>query len=267
MARFANSVNFTPTAGGTTDFTVSAAVTGFMTPAQAGAVTGVYKYRAESLDLTQWEIGEGTYTSGTTVLTRTTVLYNSAGTGTASGQSGAGTKINFTAAPQVGIVQLVEDTLGVDQTNAWTATQRAQAQANLGIGIASMTNRLINPNGLIWQRQNSGAAAITDGTYAFDRWYGLTQTAGITVSQLTNLENGTPYGMRLSQANATAQRFGLAQAIETANCIDLRNQNVVLSARVRMSASTTLRYAILSWTGTADAVTRDVARDVCEEGG
>ncbi len=128
-------------------------------------------------------------------------------------------------------------------------------------GGGGMTNRLINPNGQIWQRANSGAAAITDITYAFDRWYGMTQTAGVTASQLANVENGTPYMMRLSQANASAQRFGIAQVIENANSIDLRGKAVVLSARVRMSASTTLRYAVIEWTGTADTVTKDFVND------
>lgn len=131
MAMFANSVLFLPTAGGTTDFTVSAAVTGFMTPALAGMPSGTYKYRAESTGLTQWEIGEGVYNSGTGVLTRATVLYNSSGTGTATGQSGAGSKINFSAPPNVGIVQLVEDTLGVDQANSWSPAQKIQAADNI----------------------------------------------------------------------------------------------------------------------------------------
>ncbi len=127
--------------------------------------------------------------------------------------------------------------------------------------LAGMHNRLINPSGAIWQRANSGAAAITDVTYAFDRWYGLTQSNGITASQVTAAENGTPYMMRLSQANASAQRFGIAQVIESLNSTDLRGQAVVLSARVRMSASTTLRYAIIEWTGTADTVTKDFVLD------
>lgn len=131
MAKFADSVLFLPAAGGTTDFTVSAAVTGFMTPALAGMPSGTYKYRAESTGLTQWEIGEGVYNSGTGVLTRATVLYNSSGTGTATGQSGAGSKINFSAPPNVGVVQLVEDTLGVDQANSWSAAQKIQAADNI----------------------------------------------------------------------------------------------------------------------------------------
>lgn len=133
MARFANSVLFLPASGGTTDFIVSSAIQGYMTPALAGAVTGVYKYRAESADLSQWEIGEGTYTSGTTTLTRTTVLYNSAGSGTATGQSGAGTKINFSAPPRVGVVQAVQDTLEIENTGSFTTGQKSQARTNIGM--------------------------------------------------------------------------------------------------------------------------------------
>ena len=101
MAAFLDVCRFTPTAGGTTDWTVSAAVAGYQTPASANAVNGtVYRYRAESADLTQWEIGYGAYTVSGTVLARTTVLFNSAGT-TA--------KINFSTVPQVAIVALGED--------------------------------------------------------------------------------------------------------------------------------------------------------------
>ena len=147
---------------------------------------------------------------------------------------------------------------GAGLQNAGTTAAITSSGALSIDGAFGFRNRLINPNGAVWQRANSGAAAIADVTYAFDRWYGLTQTAGVTASQVTNAENSTPYMMRLSQANATAQRFGIAQAIESANCIDLRGQGVALSARVRMSVSTTLRYAIVEWTGTADTITKDI---------
>ena len=233
---FLDACGFFPAAGGTADFVVSAAITGYQTPASAGAVNGaVYSYRAQSSDMSEWEIGFGAYATGTTTLARTTVVASS-----------TGSKVNFSAPPSVYITALSAD---------------LQNAALLDNGQFGFHNRLINPNGQIWQRVNSGAAAITDGTYAFDRWYGLVQSAGVTASQVTNAENGTPYMMRLSQANATAQRFGIAQAIESVNIIDLRGQDVTLSARVRMSASTTLRYAILEWTGTADAITRDVVNN------
>lgn len=125
-------------------------------------------------------------------------------------------------------------------------------------GSFGFRNRVINPSGQINQ---GGVGSQTDATYDFDQWLTLTQTAAVTVSQLTAVENGTPYMMRSLQAQAAAQRFGRVQWLEKENCIDLRGQAVVLSARVRMSASTTLRYAIVEWTGTADTITKDLVLD------
>lgn len=101
MVSFLNVCRFTAASSGTGNFVVSSAVTGYQAPSTAGAVNGaVYRYRAESADLTQWEIGYGAYTTGTATLARTSVIANSLGT-TA--------KINFTAAPQVAVVVLAED--------------------------------------------------------------------------------------------------------------------------------------------------------------
>jgi hypothetical protein len=103
MASFLDVCRFTAVSTGTVDFVVSSAVTGYQTPASAGAVSGaVYRYRAESADLSQWEVGYGAYTSGSTTLARTTVLFNSSGTTS---------KISFSAAPQVAVVALAEDLL------------------------------------------------------------------------------------------------------------------------------------------------------------
>lgn len=115
MAGWVNVCRFVPAAGGTTDWTYSSFVVGYQSPALANIVNGtLYKHRAESADLSQWEISEGAYNTGTNVLARTTVLYNSAGTGTR--QSGAGSKINFTTMPQVAIVALPEDLIAVAAT-------------------------------------------------------------------------------------------------------------------------------------------------------
>jgi len=101
-------VKFNPTAGGTTDWTYSSAITGYQSPALAGAIDGQFqRYRAESLDLTQWENGYGLVSGGGTVIARTIITENSSGTGTRQG--GAGTKINFSATPIVGIVFMPED--------------------------------------------------------------------------------------------------------------------------------------------------------------
>lgn len=89
---------FTPVSAGLADFTVSAAVPGYRTPAQAGAVNGsAYSYVASSSDDSIWEIGRGVYTGG--VLARTTVI----------GSSASGAKVNFVTQPTVAIDALVSD--------------------------------------------------------------------------------------------------------------------------------------------------------------
>jgi len=110
MSAFADLVRFTPTAGGTTDWTYSSAVGGCQSPGAANCQNAVsYKVYAVSADLTQWEVSTGLYNSTLGVFARTTVLYNSSGSGTATGQSGAGTKISFSTVPQVSVVALAED--------------------------------------------------------------------------------------------------------------------------------------------------------------
>jgi hypothetical protein len=123
MAAFLDVCRFNPTAGGTSDWTYASAVTGYQSLAAAGAVAGrLYKYRAESTDLSQWEVGEGAYHTSTGVLVRSTVLFNSVGTTS---------KINFSTVPQVAIVALKEDLLSVEEANSFTAAQRAQARSNI----------------------------------------------------------------------------------------------------------------------------------------
>jgi len=96
---FLDACGFNPASGGTGDFVVSAAVTGYQTPAGAGAVNGaVYSYRAQSSDLSQWEIGYGAYATGTTTLARTTVTASS-----------TGSKVNFSAPPSVYVTALTAD--------------------------------------------------------------------------------------------------------------------------------------------------------------
>ena len=96
---FLDACGFFPAAGGTADFVVSSAVTGYQTPASAGAANGaVYSYRAQSSDLSQWEIGFGAYATGTTTLARTTVVASS-----------TGSKVNFSAPPSVYVTALSVD--------------------------------------------------------------------------------------------------------------------------------------------------------------
>lgn len=190
MALLLDNVRFNPTAGGTTDWTYSSAVAGYQSPAAAGILNGaIYSYFAISADSTQWEIGQGAYNTSTGVLLRTTVLSNSSGTGSGTGQSGAGTKINFSAAPTVAIVGLAEDMTPFD----------AMRDNNLAI------------NGAMDVSQINGTTAVTvNSSYVVDQWlvawpaasgsFQAQQAAG-------GLNNGIPNCLVL-HANTGAGSYG-----------------------------------------------------------
>jgi hypothetical protein len=144
MAAFLDNCRFIATAAGTGDFSFASPAGGCQSPVAAGAVNGVkYKLRAESADLTQWEIFEGAYSATTGTFTRTTVLYNSSGTGAASGQSGAGSKIDFTVVPQVAVIGLAEDLISIEVTNSFSSTQQAQARTNIGAAASLRTRHVL----------------------------------------------------------------------------------------------------------------------------
>lgn len=120
-------------------------------------------------------------------------------------------------------------------------------------------NVIVCPSGEVNQM---GTTSTADDAYGGpDGWYTLNQSNATSWAQGTNLEDTTPFYQRGTQSNATPQRFGRAQIIESKNCIHMRGQSIVLSARVQLSTTATLRYAILEWTGTADSVTSDVVND------
>ncbi len=133
---------FTAVSAGTVDFVYSAAVTGYQGPAAAAAVnTANYSYFAISQDLTQWELGQSlSYNSGTTTFPRSTVLYNSAGTGLKQGGSGSN-KINFTLAPNVAIIATAEDVsnLGGTATVAYRYNASAGQTTFTGLDLNSLT--------------------------------------------------------------------------------------------------------------------------------
>lgn len=206
MASFLDVCKYTPTAGGTTDWTFSAAVTGYQSPASAGVVnSATYRYRAESADLTQWEVGTGVYNTGTGVLTRATVLYNSSATGTGSGQSGAGTKINFSTTPTVGIVLLQEDVGGLGQIPG-TATNDNASAGNIGEFISSSIG-----SGSSVSLSNSTAANITSISLTagdWDVWGQInTNTGAGTVISLIEAYITTVSATRATAPNGGAYFF------------------------------------------------------------
>lgn len=106
MASFLDGCRFNATSSGSGNFVVASVVNGYQTPASAQAVDGqIYKYRAESGDLSQWEEGYGVYTVSSVTLARTTILFNS---------SGGTSAISFNTVPQVAIVAYAEDIIPID---------------------------------------------------------------------------------------------------------------------------------------------------------
>lgn len=178
-----NECYWTAASAGTGSFVVSAAKTGFFTPAQctnpAIVDGGTYHYRAESADLTEHEIGTGVYTASTTTLTRATVLQS----------SNSGSAVNFTAAPNVRIVALKQDfyTLNsgetvtastplLDLTQTWnngavtftgiksniTSTNSASGSLLLDLQVGSSTKFNVDKSGNV--SVPSGAEILMAGT-------------------------------------------------------------------------------------------------------
>lgn len=277
MARFANAVLFTPVAGGTVDFVVSAAVQGYMTPALAGAPTGVYKYRAESADLSEWEIGEGTYTSGTTTITRTTVLYNSAGTGSGAGQSGAGSKINFTVAPNVSIgLQMVEDTLQFDDDMLLTTAQQAKGKKNIAVPAIGQcvltkvsTNLVLSPkngnmltvNGVQCTVPDAGVTLAATSLSAGTTYYiYVTASAGVvnaleasTTAHATSTTVGNK-GVEIKSGDDARTLVGMARVITGPAWVDTVTQRFVRSWFNRVTVQTSNKFTATRTTSSATFV-------------
>lgn len=125
--------------------------------------------------------------------------------------------------------------------------------------LAGFRNKIINGDGAINQR--GASSGISDDEYAHDRHYALTQSNDITVSTIDNPADGIAHMMRLTQDNASAQRMGYAQALEAEVTYGLRGKTVTLGGKLRYSNAAAVRYAVLEWTGTADALTSDVVND------
>ncbi|SEM31229.1 hypothetical protein SAMN05443254_101726 [Bradyrhizobium sp. OK095] len=226
MAAFLNNCRFIPTAGGTTDWIYASTVGGCQSPALAGAVDGrKYKFLAIGSDLIQWEIAEGTYTAASGTFARTIVLYNSSGSGAASGQSGVGTKINFTVAPNVAIVGVKEDLISVEEPNAFTLAQMAQARANLGL---TKKNYLVN-GGMQISQENGTGSGSSNLYYPVDQWY-IQHTLSGGAYSCAQVASSTPGGsthrirvtVTAAQATVGSSVCFLQQKIEGLRVADLK---------------------------------------------
>jgi hypothetical protein len=130
-----------------------------------------------------------------------------------------------------------------------------------GAEVGARFRNLLHNSGFgIWHHTNADSlTSIADDVYGPDRWYGLTQTAAIQMQRSAG--NRAFRDCLLKQSQAAAQRMGLAQIVEACESKCCRSSALSLKFACKPSVTTIMRYAILEWTGTADAVTSDVVLD------
>lgn len=256
MAALLNLCRFVPTTGGTTDWVYASTVGGCQSPALAGAVDGrKYKFLAISGDLAQWEIAEGAYTAASGTFARTSVLYNSSGSGAAAGQSGAGTKINFSAAPNVAVVGIKEDLISIEEANSFTAMQKARARANIDV---LKKNYIIN-GGMMVSQENGVNAVTTSGSFPVDMWAINTSaptTAAFSAAQVASASPaGSPNRLRLTvtaaQATVGSTLIWFQQSVEGLRTADLlwgtaAAKNVTLQVGIKASVAGTYLVQLIN---------------------
>lgn len=255
MTSWLDVCKFNATSSGTGDFVVSSAVTGYQMPASAGAVNGAtYRYRAESADLSQWEVGFGAYTVGSTTLARTTMLFTS-----------TGSKVSFSAAPIVGIVAVAEDMLniaseaqaeaGTDNTTAMSPQAVSQGILANGLGFKNIAGR--NGGMEVWQISASIAVPAANNAYTCDGWYAATAAnTACTITRQSGLTSGSSFSCRVqrnSGQTGTAISFGFP--LDTDELKKMAGQSVILQFTVSTGAnwspaSGTLSYVLFTGTGT-----------------
>lgn len=131
--------------------------------------------------------------------------------------------------------------------------------------IFSERNKVINGDFQIAQRGislTSTDSANNDAKYTLDRWQLFSD--GNDVVDVTQETSTVPtnqlYAIALDVETAN-KKFGIAQKIEQKNCVDLIGNEVTLSFKAKVSATTNLdnvKCAIIAWDGTADTLTDDM---------
>jgi hypothetical protein len=145
--RLLDRVRFATATAGTGPLAVGAALMGFQTPVQAGALNGdIFNYVIEDTG-GAWEIGEGTYSSAGPTLARTTII--------ASSNAGAAISCSGNA--------VVTMTL---PSSSMVATRNGEHYSG---PFAGMRNKIINGDFRIDQRYNHASSNTVNGYFA-DRW-------------------------------------------------------------------------------------------------
>jgi len=204
--------------------------------------------------ITEWQTAKWQYDADTGSITAVEIYDSSNGGSAVSFSVG----LKYAVGAPIAAQMLTRHSgLAVDAPQSLSAAEQAQGRANISAAPLA-AGLIINGGGQVNQRTYT---TVADDTYWCDRHYVLTQTNTITPTIITDVADGLPTMMRLTQTQASAQRMGNATIIESKDAKEWRGKAVTLMAKVRCSASTNIRFAILEWTGSADAPTSDVVND------
>jgi hypothetical protein len=125
-------------------------------------------------------------------------------------------------------------------------------------------NALINGDFRVAQRGTT--LTVADGAYGLDRWVALGSgtggvgSSGQNVNMIQISSTGDDVVNRMLLTSSTAGlKFGCVQIIESSNLGGLKSGTVTVSFKAAVTnGAADVRCAVLGWSGTADAVTRDV---------
>ena len=131
--------------------------------------------------------------------------------------------------------------------------------------IFSERNKVINGDFSVAQRGTSLTStdsANNDAKYTLDRWQLFSDGNDVVdvTQETTTVPTNQLYAIALDVETAN-KKFGIAQKIEQKNCVDLIGNEVTLSFKAKVSATTNLdnvKCAIIAWDGTADTLTDDM---------
>lgn len=137
-----------------------------------------------------------------------------------------------------------------------TAAQALSTLDTLGVSAVQNANLWTNSEFYINQ---AAVATAADATYGWDQVVALCDGGSVSISTFDTA--GAAIGGsagRLLQPDVVAKRMGMVQICEARDVLSFRGKNLTFTAQLRSTAATTVRMALVAWTGAQDAPTRDV---------
>jgi hypothetical protein len=173
---------------------------------------------------------------------------------------GAVEVVHYTGASDLGggQWQLTGLVRGAEGTSAGTWATGAHVLGPLTVAALAAPGRnlLVNPDGVIDQYNHP--AAVADETYGPDRWCLLCDGSAFVLpsSEAADYPIGGAGALRL-ECTGSGDKFAAVQYLEAADSAPVIGAQVSAQVRVKATGIAKIGLGIISWEGTADALTRD----------